>query len=157
MLHQKATAEFLTLNRRSFCFNEQGTGKTASAIWASDYLIKAGVIRRVLVVCLLSIMQSAWQADLFKFAVHRKVGIAYGPRHKRQDVINSDCEYVIVNFDGVEIIEKEIKENDFDLIIIDEANAYKNAQTNRWKCMKRLLDSNRWLWMMTGTPAAQSP
>ncbi len=157
MLHQKATAEFLTLNRRSFCFNEQGTGKTASAIWASDYLIKTGVIRRVLVVCPLSIMQSAWQADLFKFAVHRKVGIAYGPRHKRQDVINSDCEYVIVNFDGVEIIEKEIKENDFDLIIIDEANAYKNAQTNRWKCMKRLLDSNRWLWMMTGTPAAQSP
>jgi SNF2 family DNA or RNA helicase len=31
------------------------------------------------------------------------------------------------------------------------------VQTKRWKSMKRLLDSNRWLWMMTGTPAAQSP
>jgi hypothetical protein len=54
--HQKVTASFLTLNRKSFCFNEQGTGKTASAIWASDYLLKEGAINRVLVICPLSIM-----------------------------------------------------------------------------------------------------
>ena len=33
--HQKTTSAFLTMNQRSFCFNEQGTGKTASSIWAS--------------------------------------------------------------------------------------------------------------------------
>lgn len=157
MVHQKVTAEFFTLHRRGFCFNEQGTGKTASAIWASDFLMSKGFIRRVLIVCPLSIMQSAWQADLFKFAVHRHVDVAYGPRLKRKEIINSNAEYVIINYDGVEIVEEDINANDFDLIIIDEANAYKNAQTNRWKCMKRLLNSNRWLWMMTGTPAAQSP
>ena len=27
--HQKTTSSFLTLNKRAFCFNEQGTGKTA--------------------------------------------------------------------------------------------------------------------------------
>jgi len=43
MEHQKTTAEFLTLNPRSFCFNEQGTGKTEACIWASDYLIQAGI------------------------------------------------------------------------------------------------------------------
>jgi hypothetical protein len=35
--HQKTTSSFLTLNNRAFCFNEQGTGKTGSAIWASDF------------------------------------------------------------------------------------------------------------------------
>ena len=35
--HQTSTAAFFTMNKRSFCFNEQGTGKTASAIWASDF------------------------------------------------------------------------------------------------------------------------
>ena len=84
MSHQKDTASFLTLNPRAFCFNEQGTGKTASAIWASDYLLSEGHIGRVLIICPLSIMQSAWQADLFKFAVHRKVDVAYGDRKKRQ-------------------------------------------------------------------------
>ena len=70
MEHQNTTAEFLTLNPRAFCFNEQGTGKTAAAIWASDYLLDKKHVTRVLIVCPLSIMQSAWQADLFKFAVH---------------------------------------------------------------------------------------
>ena len=37
MDHQRTTAAFMTMNPRSFCFNEQGTGKTASAIWAADF------------------------------------------------------------------------------------------------------------------------
>ena len=37
--HQKDTASFLTMNKKAFCFNEQGTGKTASSIWAADYLM----------------------------------------------------------------------------------------------------------------------
>jgi len=40
--HQKTTAAFLTLNRKAFCLNEQGTGKTGSVIWAADYLPKSG-------------------------------------------------------------------------------------------------------------------
>ncbi len=36
MSHQRTTSSFLTLNKRAFCFNEQGTGKTASAIWAAS-------------------------------------------------------------------------------------------------------------------------
>ena len=68
--HQKTTASFLTMNRRAFCFNEQGTGKTGSAIWASDFLMKEGLIQRVLVICPLSIMDSAWRGDLFNFAMH---------------------------------------------------------------------------------------
>jgi SNF2 family DNA or RNA helicase len=157
MAHQIDTAEFLTLHKRAFCFNEQGTGKTASAIWAADYLINMGIVRRVLVVCPLSIIQSAWQADLFKFAVHRHVDIAYGSRHKRKEIINGTAEFVIINFDGIEIVEQDIKDNDFDLIIIDECSAYKSVQTNRWKSMKRLVGLDTWLWLMTGTPAAQSP
>jgi len=157
MAHQIDTAEFFTLNKRAFCFNEQGTGKTASAIWAADYLMKLGLVRRTLVVCPLSIVQSAWQADLFKFAVHRHVDIAYGNRHKRKEIVNGTADFVVINFDGIEIVEQEIKNSDFDLIIIDECSAYKSVQTNRWKTMRRLLGPDTWLWMMTGTPAAQSP
>jgi SNF2 family DNA or RNA helicase len=155
--HQKDTAAFLTLNKRSFCFNEQGTGKTASAIWASDYLLREGKINRVLVICPLSIMDSAWRADLFKFAMHRTVDVAYGAAEKRKKIINQGAEYVVINYDGVEIVADEIANGGFDLIIADEATHYKNAQTRRWKVLNKLLTPNMWLWMMTGTPAAQSP
>lgn len=159
MAHQKDTASFFTINKRSFCFNEQGTGKTASAIWAADYLMKQGKIKRALIICPLSIMQSAWLADLFKFAVHRKVGVAYGDRIKRKAVINGDSDFVIINYDGIEIVAEDIIFADFDLIIIDEANAYKTPTTKRWKTLNAIIKAHddMWLWMMTGTPAAQTP
>jgi SNF2 family DNA or RNA helicase len=155
--HQKTTSSFLTLNKRAFCLNEQGTGKTGSVIWAADYLMKQGRIKRVLVICPLSIMDSAWRADLFKFAMHRSVDIAHGTAEKRRAVIESQAEFVIINFDGVEVVSDAIDKGGFDLIVVDEANAYKNAQTNRWKVLNKLVKPDTWLWMLTGTPAAQSP
>lgn len=155
--HQKTTAQFLISNRKAFCFNEQGTGKTASVIWAVDYLMSIRAVKRVLVVCPLSIMKSAWQQDLFKFAIHRTVSVAYGSAKKRKEIIGGGAEFVIINFDGVEIVKDEIINGGFDLIVVDEASAYKNAQTTRWKTMRTLCKSIKGLWMLTGTPAAQSP
>ena len=155
--HQKATAAFLTLNKKAFCFNEQGTGKTASSIWAADYLMNMGLVKRVLVICPLSIMDAAWRNDLFSFAMHRSVEVAYGAKDKRKAIIQGDAEFVIINYDGVAIVEEAIADGGFDLIIIDEATHYKNPQTTRWKTLNRILKPRTWLWMMTGTPAAQSP
>ena len=155
--HQKVTSAFLAERPRAFCFNEQGTGKTASVIWAADYLMNAGVVRRVLVVCPLSIMKSAWQNDLFKFAMHRTCDIAYGSKKKRAQIVNSGAEFVIINFDGLAIVKDDIKNGGFDLIVIDEASAYKNPTTERWKVLRDLNKTIRGLWMLTGTPAAQSP
>ena len=155
--HQKTTSAFLTMNRRSFCFSEMGTGKTASAIWAADFLLNHKQINRVLVICPLSIMDSAWKADLFTFAMHRSVDIAYGPPAKRKKIIERGSEFVIINYDGIEIVADEIEKGGFDLVIVDEATHYKNPQTNRWKTLNSLLKPETWVWMMTGTPAAQSP
>lgn len=155
--HQRDTARFLSLHRRAFCFNEAGTGKTSAAIWAADYLMNQGRVNRVLVICPLSIMQSAWQADLFKTAMHRSCGIAHGSAAKREKVIRGQYQFVVINFDGVAVVEKAIAESGFDLIIVDEANAYKNPSTVRWKTLARLVKKGTYLWMMTGTPASQSP
>lgn len=155
--HQKTTSAFLVSNKRAFCFNEAGTGKTSSVIWSADYLMNAGVIKRVLIVCPLSIMYSAWLADLFKVAMHRKSAVAYGSASKRKKVIEGDYEFVIINYDGVGIVQEEIEKADFDLIVIDEANAYKSATTQRWKTMKKIATFDKGLWMLTGTPASQSP
>lgn len=155
--HQKQTAEFLINNRKSFCFNEQGTGKTASVIWAVDYLMKQDLVRRVLIVCPLSVMRSAWQEDLFKFAVHRTVAIAHGSAQKRKEIVNGTAEFVIINFDGVKIVKDQLAAAGFDLIVVDEASAYKNAQTDRWRALRDVNKTVKGLWMLTGTPAAQSP
>lgn len=155
--HQKETSAFCTLYRRAFIFNEAGTGKTASIAWATDYLLNKSYIKRVLIICPLSIMSSAWQADLFRVLMHRRVDVAYGSRDKRVKVIKSDAEYVIINFDGVQTVQEELKAGGFDMVVIDECNFIKTATTRRWKAVNSLITPDTWLWMATGTPAAQSP
>jgi SNF2 family DNA or RNA helicase len=155
--HQKETAEFLSVRQRAFCFNEAGTGKTSAAIWAADYLMQIGAIRKVLVICPISIMYSAWQADVLKTAMHRSCGVAYGPSERRKKIIRSGYDFTIINYDGTHVMLEELKTADFDLIIVDEANAYKTVSTRRWKTLAKLIQPHTWLWMMTGTPASQSP
>ena len=48
--HQIATAEFLTFHMKAFVLNEMGTSKTASALWAADYMMDKGFINKVLTV-----------------------------------------------------------------------------------------------------------
>ena len=155
--HQKETSDFLSRRRKAFCFNEQGTGKTASVIWSADYLMKLGRIKRVLVICPLSIMKSAWQQDMFKFAMHRSCSVAHGDAKQRKKIIAAGSEFVVINFDGLAVVKDEIINGGFDLIVVDEANAYKNPMTNRWKVLRDVAAAAKGLWMLTGTPAAQSP
>jgi len=155
--HQRTTAEFLSTRQRAFCFNEAGTGKTSSVIWAADYLMSQGLVKRVLVICPLTIMYSAWQADVFKTAMHRSVGVAYGPVAKRKKILNGEYDFIVTNYDGVGILFDDIKNGDFDLIVVDEANAYKSTSTVRWKVLAKLVQPHTRLWMLTGTPASQSP
>ena len=84
-------------------------------------------------------MDSAWRNDLFSFAMHRTVSVAYGSKQKRKKIINEGSEYVIINYDGVEIVLDDIISGGFDCIIVDEATHYKNQQTKRFKNMFKLL------------------
>lgn len=155
--HQRTSAAFMASHRRCFNLSEAGTGKTRTCAWAADYLMQRGLIKRALIVCPMSIMDTAWRADLFRTIMHRTVAIASGPRKRRVEVINGPYEFVIINFDGVKTVREELAAAKFDLIIVDEANEVKNPQTDRWKALNELVTPTTWIWLMTGTPASQSP
>ena len=155
--HQKVTSDFLVANARAFVLNEQGTGKTSSCIWASDYLMQEAVVKRVLVICPLSVMRAGWQDELFRTVMQRRVGIAHGSRKIREKVIASNAEYVIINTDGIKLMLKELKEANFDLIIVDEFTSFKNSTSARWKALNALIQAHTKVWMLSGTPAPQGP
>jgi len=159
MKHQVDTAAFLTMHKRAFVFSEPGTGKTLAALWTADYLMKTNRVRRCLILCPLSIMQSAWMQDLQNSIIHRSAIVAHHSQATRRiEMVQGDYEFVITNYDGLNLIADEIvNDGRFDLIIVDEANAYKNVSTKRWKSLNKILRPDTKLWMMTGTPASQSP
>ena len=94
---------------------------------------------------------------MFSFAMHRTVAVAHGSAERRKKILAEGTDFVIINYDGVEVVYDEVAKGGFDLIIIDEATHYKNVQTTRWKTLNKLIGPNTWLWLMTGTPAAQGP
>jgi len=152
----RVPSTFLIFRRNGCVFASGNTGKTGAVIWAADYLMSIGDVKRVLIVSPLSIMHSAWITDIFKIAMHRTAAVAHGTQKTRKKVINGDYEFVVINYDGVPIMEKELQ-GKFDLIVADEANFLKTATTRRWKAFNRVLQPENRLWMLTGTPAAQSP
>jgi len=159
MAHQKVTAGFLTMHRRAFVFNDPGTAKTISSLWAADYLMNRGEIRRVLIICPLSIMHSAWMGDINNSIIHRSAIVAHHAQaSRRAEMVRGNYEFVIINYDGLNLVADDIiADGRFDLIIVDEANAYALPTTKRWKTLAKILRPDTFLWMMTGTPAAQSP
>ena len=104
-------------------------------------------------------MQSAWMQDLNNSIIHRSAIIAHHPQAARRiEMIQQDYQFVISNYEGLNLIADEVRNDGrFDLIIVDEANAYKTVTTKRWKALASVIKPTTYLWMMTGTPAAQSP
>lgn len=155
MSHQVETAEFLTLNRRAFVLNDPGTGKSSAALWAVDYLRQRGHCGRVLVICPVSVVK-VWVDEAFTTTPHLSVGVMMGTKTKRLDVLSAGDPIVVINFDGLTSLKAELKDK-FDLIIVDEASTYRNAQTMRYKALKGLIKAETRLWMMTGTPIPNAP
>ena len=157
MDHQRVTAEFLTMHKRCYLFNEQGTGKTASAIWAAHWLLENRKINRVLVICPLSVVKAAWLNDMSQILINVQTDVALGTREQRKNVIQSKAKIVVINYDAVVTMQKELQHGGFDLLICDEATYVKNDGTRRAKAIRSLVAPDTWVWMMTGTPIAQSP
>lgn len=156
--HQKHTVKFLIANKRAFVLNDMGTGKTLSAIWACDILMCATKIRRVLVISPLSTMRSVWFNELALNVPHRRAAVAHGTRQQRLAALTNPAnEFVIINHDGIKVVEDDIIAQAFDVIIIDELTAYKAHGSERSKCMKRIADAGKAVWGMTGEITPNNP
>ena len=168
--HQLRTAEFLSNHYRAFCFNEIGTGKTLSALWAADFLMKQGCIDKVFIVSTLSTLQSVWAEEIFYHMPHRKCAVLHGSKQKRLEMLNSDVDFYIINHDGLKVLcdwdvvhdKKIIKScvlddrDDINLFILDEGTQFRNQGTDRYEALLRTL-GDRGIHWMTGGPMPNAP
>ncbi len=155
-MHQYRIADFACRNKRAYILAGMGSGKTASALWASDYMRARGVIKSVLIVCPLSVMHDAWVNTVHDlFLGTRSILTVHG--NKKVDRIHRDADYHVINFDGLRFVEAELKKKRWDLVIIDEAVLVKNAKAHRAKVVKGLIQQAEFAWLMTGKPTPQSP
>ena len=156
--HQKQTAAFLTLHKKALVLNDIGTGKTVSALWAADYLMSVGAVRKTLIMSPLSTLKRVWDDAVFSNFVGRKSVVLHGSAERRRKLLKTDVDFYIVNHDGFGIIADECH-GMFDLIIVDEAAVLRNPGTRRFKELRNWMARNpdTRLWLMTGTPTPNEP
>ena len=160
--HQIEMAEFLTMHRRCFNLSEMGTMKTNASLWAADWLMKTGRVRKALVMSPLSTLESVWQGDIFDTLPHRSAAVLHGSKEKRLKYLSIAADFYILNHDGIkipELFEALIKRADIDLLIIDEAGMFRNPTSGKYKALAKLLKArpDMRLWLMTGTPCPNAP
>jgi len=156
--HQIRTVDFLIKNPRCCVLNEIGTGKTLASLWAADWLMKAGLVKRCLVLSTLSTLERVWGDEIFKNLIGTKFAVLHGTAAKRKQLLGCDSKFCIINYDGFKIIGDEAM-GQFDLLILDEAATLRNPSTMKSRIIRKWVDEQPEMrvWAMTGTPTPNGP
>jgi len=153
--------KFLTTNDHALLADEMGLGKTLQAILAFRARIHAGTVQRVLVVCPKSLL-GTWFREISEWAPELSITLVHGkdrdaavlrPHHvyitNYESIANTFCE--CTNGDEFKLSKKILP---FDLLVIDEAQNYKN-QNSKKHCAIEAIETGR-RWGLTGTPLENS-
>jgi len=162
-IHQKDGVKFLLSRNGCILADDMGLGKSLQSIIAA---LESGA-NKILIVCPSS-AKINWEREIRPFS-------------KNTTIIDSkkwgEAKFTIINFDilknfhtlvdprvkieeGEEvIINRELANAKFDLVIIDEAHSIKNHDTIRSKIMVELAIKHGVpkVWLLTGTPVANRP
>jgi len=156
--HQRVTAALLADNKRAYVLNGMGSGKTRAALYALDYLMRIGEVRKALIVAPLSTLTTVWEHEVFMAFPHLNTAVLHGTRAQRIRALQSDAEIYVINHDGIHTILAELTgARDIDCVIIDELAAFRNARTRRWKALSKVLQKREYAWGLTGLPTPNAP
>jgi SNF2 family DNA or RNA helicase len=179
---QKETANFLAVNPRAFVLNDMGTGKTLSALWAADALMRdvetRGEHLRALVVAPLSTLQTVWADTIFSnFCGRRTAVILHGTQEQRIAALAQPADFYLINHDGIKTGVRRVRSSrksrdglelrgfaaalqardDIRLVVLDEVGAYRDHGTLRSAAARAVLSTRDIIWAMTGTPTPNGP
>jgi SNF2 family DNA or RNA helicase len=143
---------FLMPRHAAVLADEMGLGKSMQAISAIRLLVRAGEVRRVLVVCPKGLV-SNWTRELADWAPELLVAVVEGdPQRRGWQWALDDVPVKVANYEVV-VRDRELVAQlgvAFDLVVLDEAQRIKNRSSHTSHAV-RAIDRRR-SWALTGTP-----
>lgn len=156
---QKITAALLTESPRAYVLSMMGTGKSASSIWAADYLMRQARAGRTLISAPLSTLTPVWEKELFELLPRARVNVLHGDRKKRLRLLEDDADFYIVNHHGLAMLREDLVARRFGILILDELAVFRNKATELWKAAATVVNATgmQYVWGMTGSPTPKAP
>jgi SWI/SNF-related matrix-associated actin-dependent regulator 1 of chromatin subfamily A len=155
--HQENAVKFLLKKDKSILSDDMGLGKTKSAIAAA---LLSGA-EKILVICPAN-AKINWFREITEYIDEEYVTIVKSGfwQPKFFTIINYD---ILNRFHEIEDKRKKtepksyINEENFDLLIVDEAHMIKNKGSIRGKVVSQISENIEKIWLLTGTPIANRP
>ena len=174
--YQKRAFKHLIAQAAAALFLEPGLGKTSIGMYAVQHLFKAKLATRALVVAPLRVCENVWPAEAQKWTNFQGLKIAVLHGKSKEALLESDADVCVINPEGLEwlfeatkiktitrdgkekvevrVNMQRVKEMGFDILILDESTLFKNSRSIRFKIIKEVRRVFRYVWLFTGTPAA---
>ena len=127
-------------------FSDTGTGKTIMGLELARHY------KKTLIVCPLSIINTAWINDCNKFYPQLKAVSLWGSKKERLENLKKKADVYIINYDGLRIILDEIKNFGFDCIILDESSKIKNMNSQITSIVLSLREYIPSRYVLSGCP-----
>ncbi len=143
-------------------FDEQGTGKTVTMIYAFDLLVHRDEIDIVIVFAPKS-MVAEWPVDLGRFKGDLyKCAMITGSRSEKRAALNSDADFFVTNYETSVSMKEELaaflrRHRGRAMIVVDESFYIKNLDAKRTRAIRQLREYCTKAYVLCGTPAPNSP
>lgn len=135
--------------------DEMGLGKSLQTIMFIKLILKEKKDAKIMIVCPTALVYN-WKREFEKFAPDLKYITVADNKQKRKEIINNIDDYniFITSYGLVRNDNDEYEKVDFEVCIIDEAQAIKNYQANMTHEIKKI--KARTKIALTGTPIENS-
>ena len=128
-------------------FAETGTGKTLCALEIAKHF------HRTLVLCPLSVIETAWVDDCHKFYPEQTIINVWGnTRKQRIEHLHTPADIYVMNYESFKILKNDIRKMDFDCMIVDESSVMKNMSSQITSAILDFIDVIPHRFVMSGTP-----
>lgn len=169
---QLQMAAFHTLHPRSFNLSDMRTGKTMSTLWAADYLMLKGQLKKMLIDCPLSTVNRVWERDIFRnFMGRRRMSILLGTKQRRLERLDNEADFYLINHDGLgigcgmehrrfklgELAARIAADGLINGFLVDEGSKFRDPGTNLFRALQQTTLEKPIYWHLTGTPTPKEP
>jgi len=160
MRHQQIAYDFCMNHERAGLFLGMGLGKTATSLTVlATYLWDTFTVRKALVIAPKNVAQNVWAQECRKWDHTQGIrcSVILGTAKQRRAALKADADLYIINRENVcWLLETLGGKLPFDMVILDELSSFKSQTSKRWKALKKVIGSVRYVIGLTGTPAPNS-
>lgn len=128
-------------------FLDTGCGKTICGLEIANQ------IGKTLVLCPLSIIETAWIDDCKKFYPIKRIVNCWGTsKQERIEALHENADIYVMNYESFKILKNEIRNMNFECMIVDESSIMKNMKSQITADILSLVDVIPRRYVLSGCP-----